>query len=99
MDSSIKGIIDKIWLVLHSGGIANPLTAIEQITYLLFIKGLDDIDLRNERNEVLLGIKLKKIFDEEHQEFRWSNFKGYESAKMFKVIQEKVFPYIKTIRK
>ena len=75
MDSSIKGIIDKIWLVLHSGGIANPLTAIEQITYLLFIKGLDEKEIINEKNEVLLETNLKRIFDEEHQDCRWSSFK------------------------
>ena len=40
LKNTVKSIIDKIWLTLHSGGVANPLTCIEQITYLLFIKGL-----------------------------------------------------------
>ena len=97
MDSNIKSIIDKIWLVFHSGGVANPLTCIEQITYLLFIKGLDDIELKNERDDVLLGITSKRIFDEEHQDCRWSIFKDYEASRMFKVIQEKVFPFIKQL--
>lgn len=61
MDSNIKSIIDKIWLTLHSGGVANPLTCIEQITYLLFIKGLDETELKSERDDVLLGIKSKRI--------------------------------------
>lgn len=97
MDSSIKSNIDKIWLVLHSGGIANPLTAIEQITYLLFIKGLDDIELKKEQDESILGIKIQGIFDEEHQDCRWSIFKEYEANRMFKLMQEKIFPYIKTL--
>lgn len=97
MDSNIKSIIDKIWLVFHSGGVANPLTCIEQITYLLFIKGLDDIELKNERDDVLLGITSKRIFDEEHQDCRWSIFKDYEASRMFKVMQEKVFPFIKQL--
>jgi len=97
MDSNIKSIIDKIWLVFHSGGVANPLTCIEQITYLLFIKGLDDIELKNERDDVLLGIKSKGIFDEEHQNCRWSIFKEYEATRMFNNMQEKVFPFIKQL--
>ena len=97
MDSNIKSIIDKIWLVFHSGGVANPVTGIEQITYLLFIKGLDDIELKNERDDVLLGITSKRIFDEEHQDCRWSIFKEYEASRMFKVMQEKVFPFIKEL--
>lgn len=97
MDNNIKSIIDKIWLVFHSGGVANPLTCIEQITYLLFIKGLDDIELKNERDDVLLGIKSKRIFDEQHQDCRWSIFKDYEASRMFKVMQEKVFPFIKSL--
>ena len=97
MDSNIKSIIDKIWLTFHSGGVANPLTCIEQITYLLFIKGLDDIELKNERDDVLLGIKSKRIFDEEHQDCRWSIFKDYEASRMFKTMNERVFPFIKTL--
>ncbi|MBE5820134.1 MAG: SAM-dependent DNA methyltransferase [Clostridiales bacterium] len=97
MDSNIKSIIDKIWLVFHSGGVANPLTCIEQITYLLFIKGLDDIELKNEKDDVLLGITSKRIFDEDHQDCRWSIFKEYEASRMFKVMQEKVFPFIKQL--
>ena len=97
MDNNVKSIIDKIWLTLHSGGVANPLTCIEQITYLLFIKGLDDAELKSERDDVLLGIKSKRIFDEEHQDCRWSIFKDYEASRMFKIVNEKVFPFIKSL--
>ena len=97
MDNNIRNIIDKIWLTFHSGGVSNPLTVIEQITYLLFIKGLDETELKNERDDVLLGIESKRIFDKQHQNCRWSVFKDFEASRMFKTVQEEVFPFIKTL--
>ena len=63
MDNNVKSIIDKIWLTLHSGGVANPLTCIEQITYLLFIKGLDEAELKALKNsaEVLKKMVVERI--------------------------------------
>ena len=95
MEANTKNIIDRIWTNFWEGGVTNPLTVIEQITYLLFVKGLDEIEISHERNDVMLGIKSKRIFDEEHQGCRWSNFKNYSAEKMFKVMQEEVFPFIK----
>ena len=63
MDSIIRSIIDRIWTNFWEGGVTNPLTVIEQITYLLFVKGLDDIEISHEKNDVLLGIQSKRIFD------------------------------------
>ena len=60
MDSIIRSIIDRIWTNFWEGGVTNPLTVIEQITYLLFVKGLDDIEISHEKNDVLLGIQSKK---------------------------------------
>lgn len=95
MKANTKSIIDRIWTNFWEGGVTNPLTVIEQITYLLFVKDLDEIEISHERNDVMLGIKSKRIFDEEHQCCRWSNFKNYSAKKMFKVMQEEVFPFIK----
>ena len=61
MDNAIKSIIDRMWNSFWEGGVTNPLTVIEQITYLLFIKGLDDIEIAHEKNDVMLGITTKKI--------------------------------------
>ena len=61
----LRNKIDRIWETFWTGGITNPLEVIEQFTYLLFIKGLDDIEIAHEKNDVLLGIKSKRIFDEE----------------------------------
>ena len=99
MDNITKSNIDKIWTYFWEGGVTNPLTVIEQITYLLFVKGLDDIEIGHEKNDVLLGIKSKRIFDEKHQNCRWNIFKDYSADKMYKTVQEDVFPLIKGLGK
>lgn len=63
MDTDLRNKIDRIWEYFWTGGITNPLSVIEQITYLLFIKGLDDIEIRNEKDDVFLGITSNRIFD------------------------------------
>lgn len=97
MDIEIRNKIDRIWEYFWTGGITNPLSVIEQITYLLFIKALDDVELRNEKDDVFLGITSSRIFDKEHQNCRWSVFKDYEAGKMYKNMQENVFPFIKSL--
>ncbi len=99
MDTEIRNKIDRIWEYFWTGGITNPLSVIEQITYLLFIKGLDDIEIKREKDDILLGITTKRTFDIEHQECRWSIFKDYEAGKMYKNMQENVFPFIKNLGK
>lgn len=97
MEQKTKSIIDRIWTNFWEGGVTNPLTVIEQITYLLFIKGLDDIDIAHEKSDHMLGIKTKRIFDEKHQECRWSIFKNYPAEKMYKIVGEDVFSFIKSL--
>lgn len=89
--------IDRIWDSFWTGGITNPLTVIEQFTYLLFIKSLDDKQLNSEKEASILGIKPKIIFDKEKEDLRWSNFKHFDSEKMYKVIVAQVFPFIKKL--
>ena len=96
MEQETKSIIDRIWTNFWEGGVTNPLTVIEQITYLLFIKGLDDIDIAHEKSDHMLGIKTKRVFDEK-QECRWSIFKNYPAEKMYKIVGEDVFPFIKSL--
>lgn len=97
MEQETKSIIDRIWTNFWEGGVTNPLTVIEQITYLLFIKSLDDIDIAHEKSDHMLGIKTKRIFDEKHQECRWSIFKNYPAEKMYRIVGEDVFPFIKSL--
>ncbi len=93
----IKNKVDKIWEIFWTGGITNPLSVIEQITYLLFIKSLDDKQNEYDENAVLLGIESKKIFNENEQNLRWKNFKQMNAEKMFTVVKDKVFNYIKNM--
>lgn len=97
MEQETKSIIDRIWTNFWEGGVTNPLTVIEQITYLLFIKGLDDIDIAHEKSDNMLGIQTKRIFDEKHQDCKWSVFKNYPAEKMYKIVGEDVFPFIKSL--
>lgn len=107
----LKSKIDKIWDTLWTGGISSPTSALEQITYLMFMKLLDDNEIKKEGNAAALGITYKsKIFkdgkfklDEEgnmsipFSELRWSNFHNYEPAMMFEMVRNYVFPFIKTV--
>ena len=92
----LKNKIDKIWETFCTGGITNPLDVIEQFTYLLFIKQLDEVETRREADAMILGFEPDRIFSEDEQEYRWSRFKNLGDADIvYKLVQEKVFPFIK----
>ena len=96
---SIKNKIDKIWTDIWAGGITQPLTVIEQLTYLMFIRSLDEKEIENESMEEL-GVEVKnKIFPQtaEGQSMRWSKFKDKDAREIFEIIGQKVFPFIKSI--
>ena len=93
----LKNKIDGIWDIFWSSGMTNPLTVIEQITYLLFIKILDDNEQRKESNAAAFDMPVvDPIFDQNHQNCRWSVFRQYDPETMFSNMTEKVFPFIKT---
>lgn len=80
----IKSKIDKIWDDFWTGGISNPLTVIEQFTYLIFIKQLDDKQTRMEKEASLLGIPIEKpIYTKAQSTLRWSNFVNKDPEQMF----------------
>ncbi len=92
----LKNKINGIWDIFWSSGLTNPLTVIEQITYLMFIKILDDNELKRERNAATFGLELNDpIFDKAYQNCRWHIFKNYSSDAMFENMIENVFPFIK----
>ena len=92
----LRNQIDGIWDIFWSSGMTNPLTVIEQITYLMFIKILDDNELRKEANAAAFDMPVvDPIFDKDHQNCRWSNFRHYDADAMFSNMTEKVFPFIK----
>ena len=92
-----KNKVDTIWNIFWTGGITNPLTVIEQFTYLLFIKSLDDKQLKSEREASIIGLEPKVIFDKDHEDLRWSNFKHFDAEKMYETVSQKVFPFIKNL--
>lgn len=98
LTGEVRNKVDKIWTDIWAGGITNPITVIEQLTYLMFIRSLDEKELENEQIEALGG-EVKKIFphDEEGQAMRWSKFKTKDPRKIFEIISTKVFPFIKTL--
>ncbi len=95
----IKNKIDKIWTDMWAGGVTNPLTVIEQITYLMFIRSLDEKELEKESFETLTGEKMDKIFplNDEGQSMRWSKFKDKDAREVFEIVGQKVFPFIKSL--
>ncbi|OUM88570.1 type I restriction-modification system subunit M [Parageobacillus thermoglucosidasius] len=93
----LKNKVDKIWETFWTGGITNPLTVIEQFTYLLFIKSLDEAETQREQEAELLGIGFDRIFPEDKQHLRWSKFKNLEASQMYEIVSEEVFPFIKSL--
>lgn len=98
MEKSIQNKIDAIWLDFANGGMTDPLSVIKQMTYLLFIKGLDEVETNNEQTEQILGVKFKRIFDDEHQDCRWSKFKNLSAPEMYNLMSTKIFPFIKNMK-
>ena len=84
----LKSKVDKIWETFWTGGITNPLEVIEQFTYLLFIKGLDEIETTKEAEAAILGIDFNRTFPEDKQHLRWSKFSNEGNPeKMYLIVQ------------
>jgi type I restriction enzyme M protein len=97
----LKSKVDRLWDAFWSGGISNPLEIIEQITYLLFIRRLDDLHTLQEKKANRLGGKIENsIFPltKEGDRLRWSRFKNFSPQDMFDVVSTKVFPFMKDLR-
>ncbi|NFL54427.1 SAM-dependent DNA methyltransferase [Clostridium botulinum] len=93
----LKSKIDRIWETFWTGGITNPLEVIEQFTYFLFIKNLDDNEILAESDAGLLGIPFEGMFPSDKQYLRWSKFKNEEAGEMYRIVSQEVFPFIKDI--
>lgn len=105
LTGEIRNQVDRIWDAFWSGGIANPLEVIEQITYLLFLRRLDDLQTLEE----LKATRFKKPMDHgvfpkgkdkqgrSYEDYRWSRFKNLEAREMYTVVSEHVFPFLRTL--
>ena len=94
----LRNKIDKLWEEFWTGGIANPLQVIEQITFLLFARMLDMTESRNEKRAAHTGQPLQNpIFSKKEQSLRWSRFKNLAASEMLPVVRDKVFPHFKKL--
>lgn len=102
----LKNKINSIWETFWTGGLTNPLDVIEQMTYLMFIHDLDDSDNLRAKESAMLGLSYESMFAEEVQvgdrtiagnQLKWSIFHDFPATKMYSVVQEWVFPFIKNL--
>ena len=102
----LKNRIDSLWEIFWTGGLTNPLDVIEQMTYLMFIHDLDVADNTHAKESAMLGLPHESIFAKEAKigdrtidatQLKWSVFHDFPAEKMYTVMQESVFPFIKNL--
>lgn len=102
----LKNKIDSMWNDLAAGGLTNPLEVIEQVTYLMFIHDLDALDNRKRKEALMLGVPYTSIFSDvvevngkqiDGEQLKWSVFHDFEPERMYAVVNEFVFPFIKNL--
>jgi type I restriction enzyme M protein len=105
LTGEIRSQIDAIWNAFWTGGISNPLEVIEQITYLLFLKRLDDLHtLEENKSRVTKKPIERRVFPEgkdakkrPYDDFRWSRFKHFAPKDLYEVVNDHVFPFLRTL--
>jgi len=105
MTNEMRNQVDRVWDAFWSGGISNPLEVIEQITYLLFLRRLDDLQTLAENKAARTKKPMeRRIFPEgkdamgcPYENYRWSRFKNLSAAEMFDVVEKHVFPFLQTL--
>src|SRR3989338_5832930 len=95
LDSNLKSKINMLWNKFWSGGISNPLQAIEQMSYLIFMKRLEDEDVAREQNAKLLGGKFTSIFPK--GEYKWSRWTEMPAEQMLEHVRDEVFPFLRKL--
>ena len=102
----LKNKIDSLWDIFAAGGLVNPLDVIEQITYLMFIHDLDEADNLRAKESAMLGLPYQSMFADtviinerpvDGKQLKWSVFRDFPAGKMYSVMQEAVFPFIKQL--
>lgn len=102
----LKNRIDSLWEIFWTGGLTNPLDVIEQMTYLMFIHDLDDADNTHAKESAMLGLPYESVFANEVKlgdrvidgtQLKWSVFHDFPADRMYPVMQEMVFPFIKNL--
>ena len=96
LTGELKNKIDAIWDMFWSGGIANPIDVVEQMTYLMFIHDLDAVDSAKAKDSVMLDLPYTSMF-EGHERCKWSVFRDLPAAKMYELMTAEIFPFIKNL--
>lgn len=96
LDAELKSKIKQLWDKFWSGGISNPLVAIEQMSYLIFLKRLEDEDAKREQNALLTGLKYQSIFKGK-EDYKWSVWTRMSADKILDHVRDKVFPFLRTL--
>jgi type I restriction enzyme M protein len=105
LNGELRSQIDALWNAFWSGGIANPIEVIEQITYLLFQRRLDDLHTLEENRATRLGQPIERRISpsgldakgRDYADLRWSRFKNFAPAEMYTVVGEHVFPFMRNL--
>ncbi|MDP2144911.1 MAG: class I SAM-dependent DNA methyltransferase [Gallionella sp.] len=98
LTGKLRNQVDKIWEAFWTGGITNPISVIEQFSYLLFIRRLDDIHTLKEKAANAFGTPIDRpVFAATQESYRWHKFKNMDPQLMFELVRDKVFPFIKTL--
>ena len=92
-----KSAIDRLWTEFWTGGITNPLTVIEQISFLMFSRLLDITETRNEKKAERTKQPLKRVFEPFQQRLRWQNFRHLGAEDMLRVVRDEVFPHFRKL--
>lgn len=102
----LRSKIDSLWEIFWTGGLTNPLDVIEQMTYLMFIRDLDDADNTKAKESAMLGLPYQSVFAGDVQvggravdgnQLKWSVFHDFPAGRMYEVVQNGVFPFIKNL--
>ena len=96
LTGEIRSQVDRVWDAFWTGGISNPLEVIEQLTYLLFIKRLDELHTSREARANRLKKPIEApLFSAEQENYRWSRLKNFSPEAQYRLITEEIFPFMR----
>lgn len=96
LTGELKNRIDGIWEMFWTGGIANPMDVVEQMTYLMFIHDLDEVDTKKAKSSMMLELPYTSMFAG-HEQCKWSVFHDLPAEKMYELMQLEIFPFVKNL--
>ena len=96
LTGELRNKIDSLWEMFWTGGVVNPLDVVEQMTYLMFIHDLDEVDAKKAKSSLMLELPYTSMF-EGHNAYRWSVFRDLPAEKMYELMQTEIFPFIKNL--